>query len=136
MTDDEQTDPENAVDAGDEETVDAPSDAGAADEARAAAEEASESQIEDVKAGEDPPKALATPHGHEGDYDPVAEAEDLPEPPPEAESEGDDSAADGPLDLGDDTGEAAGDGDAEPPDAGDEPADGGEADAGGAEDAQ
>jgi hypothetical protein len=115
MTDEQQTDPEDAVDTGNPETVDAPPDDAAAEAARAAADEASDAQIEDVKAGEDPPKAIATPHGHEGDYDPVAEAEKLPPPP---ESEGDDDAADGPLDLPD-AGDAGDDeAAAEPPDAG------------------
>jgi hypothetical protein len=107
MTDDEQqTDPEDAVDAGGA-TADAAPDEAAGEAAAAAAAEASETQIEDVKAGEPPPKALATPHGHEGDYDPVAAAEDLPDPPPEAEAEGDDGddAADEPAaDAGADAG--------------------------------
>ena len=112
MTDDEQTEPE--VDEG-EEAADAPSDSGAADAARAAAEEASGQQIEDVKAGEDPSMAIATPHGLEGDYDPVAQAEDLPDAPePEAAADGDGDDADA---GGDEIAAEPPDAEAQPPDA-------------------
>ena len=93
MTDDEQT---GAEDAGDEQAAD-PADEAAAEAARAAADEGADQQIEDVKAGEPPSKAFATPHGHEGDYDPVKEAEKLPEPEPD--EAGSDDPSDGPLDL-------------------------------------
>ena len=80
-----------------EGTPDAAPDESAAAAAAEAAHQAAEQQIEDVKAGDDPPKATATPHGHEGDYDPVKEAEALPDPEPD--EAGSDDPADGPLDL-------------------------------------
>ena len=113
MTDEEQTDPEEtgieiATGAGGDIPQDEPPDADAAEAARAAADEASDTQIENVKAGEPPSKALATPHGLDGDYDPVAEAENLPEPPAEEEApaEGD---AEAETDGGDDAEAAGGD---------------------------
>ena len=76
--------------------MDAPPDAAAAEAAAAHADSASEAQIEEIREGGTPPKNFATPHGREGDYDPVKEAEKLPEPEPSEES---DDPSDGPLDL-------------------------------------
>jgi hypothetical protein len=98
-----QTDPtdtgiETATGEGAAEAVpDAPPDPGAAEAAAAAADQASEEQIQEIIGGGTPPKAIATPHGHEGDYVPAEHADALPEPEPEAE--GSDDASDGPLDL-------------------------------------
>ena len=97
-----QTDPhdtgiETATDAGAAEaSPDAPPDSGAADAAAAAAEQASDEQIDEIREGGTPSKAIATPHGHEGDYVPAEHADALPEPEPAEESEDPD---DGPLDL-------------------------------------
>ena len=100
MSDEEQTG-QDKIETTDAEGADRAPDAGAAAAASAAAHEGAEAAIEGVKAGDDPPQALATPHGHEGDYDPLAEAEKLPPPPEPEGGEGDDgdAAADGPLDL-------------------------------------
>jgi hypothetical protein len=76
---------------------DAPPDASAAEAAAAHADSAAEAQIEEIREGGTPPKQYATPHGHEGDYDPVKEAEKLPDPEPSEEGD----PSDGPLDLPD-----------------------------------
>ena len=99
QTDPQDTGIETATGEGAAEAApDAPPDAGAAEAAAAHADSAAEAQIEEIKEGGTPPKGYATPHGHEGDYDPVKEAEKLPDPEP---SEDSDDASDGPLDLPD-----------------------------------
>lgn len=98
MTDEEQTGQEDSgIETATGEGSDGPPDPDAGAAAAAAAQEGREAAIEGVKSGDEPPQSISSPHGHEGDYDPIAEAEKLP-PPPEPE-EGESGAADGPLDL-------------------------------------